>query len=684
MGNALTAAIVLITLVSSSAVSAAMQMPAQRIAGQQDYPGLDIQVSLGWEGLQSPNAPLAVSLLITNHSAAVLSGQVVLRIPQTGAILELGEVTVGPGSVRHFGSVAHLNEIEGCELRWEGTDGMLWARQLLLQDRVFFETADRLLLFVEAGQRNLTFPPVSSARAKLANSNPGGDTAPTPPVGADSSGAWAERGSKLQVIRSQPWQLPVHPGPLTQLHTVLLSPLIRPEDLTDLQWNALAQWVALGGYVMVPAESTNILGKLQEQLPCKSAAATTEGILIVHRCGLGAIEAYPAADLGKDGTPVMQAIADAAATRICRSLFETLRNATLYRYSDGFSWAYMTASFVVALSGLYAVATALPIFMFRASRRWVVGWLVTVVIVGTVAAAVVGLVMRKSPADAVVTTVTEVGEGSLVQAAAVQLTSAGNRQSTLKIRGRQPEMQVNSAATSMGSDWRSAWQTTEDGFMKVGRFSWAAFDLQKNIRSDLTSGSMPISLLPWRSRTITAVDFAPIEGQLQVKLSDVDAGGTQPQAGSQVHISQYLSETLSVLLKYQINVQSTLPYEIAECTLSATLWKAPLNEQDKWSLYTASSDVMIDRRDGSANRLLAIGFDHLPENEVYYDTNWFSETALLPKGEVTVWLVAKIDRSPIMQLDHSAGDTASVDDGEHWLIYRVPLENLPMSWQPTR
>jgi hypothetical protein len=37
-----------------------------------------------------------------------------------------------------------------------------------------------------------------------------------------------------------------------------------------------------------------------------------------------------------------------------------------------------------------------------------------------------------------------------------------------------------------------------------------------------------------------------------------------------------------------------------------------------------------------------------------------------------------------MQLDHSAGDTASVDDGEHWLIYRVPLENLPMSWQPTR
>ena len=679
MRNVLTAAIVFIAMVSNGALPAAMQMPVQRIAGQQDYPGLDIQVSLGWEGLQSANAPLAVSLLITNQSITVLTGQVVLRDPQTGARRELGEVTAGPGSTRHFGSVANLNDFEACELRWESADGVYWARQLYSLDGILFEAADRLLLFVEAGQRNLTFPPLSSTRATSANSSPGSDTTTIPSGAADSPGTWAERGSKLRVIRSQPWQLPVHPGPLTQLHTVMLSPLIKPEDLTDPQWNALAQWVALGGHVMLPTESVGVMERIQKQLPCEAATAMAEGPLLIRRCGLGAIEFFPGADLGKDGTPVMQAITDAAATRISRPLFATLRSSTRFRHSNGFSWSYTTASIVVALSGLYAAATALPILMFRASRRWVVGWLVSVVVVGTVAATVVGLVLRNSPADAMVTSVTEVGEGSLVQAAAVKLTSAGNRETTLKIRGRQPEMQVNSIANSMAFKY-----LLDNGFSQGEHFTWTAFDLQQNIRSDRNSGSLPISLLPWSSRTITAVDFGPIEGQLQVKLSDVDTQGTQPRTGSQVHISQFLSETVTVQRQYQINLQSTLPYEISNCTLQARLWKAPLNAQEKWSLYTAAADLKVDRRDGSANELLSIGFEHLSENYVFYETNWFTESARLPKGEIAVWLVAEIDRSPIMQLDDSAGDPAPIDSGVHWLIYRVPPENLPMSWQPTR
>lgn len=680
MGNSLRAAIFLIIVGLCGVLPATAQMQTLPIAGQQDYSGLDIQVSLGWAELQATSAPLAVSLLITNHSTAVLSGQLVLRNPQTGARLDLGEATAGPGSVRHFGSVAQLHGWASCELWWEGPNGPLWARQLSAPDGASFQGADRLLLFVEAGQRNLRFPSVSGTTTSSVSEDGGSDTLGGGSVAAASPGEWVERGSKLQVIRSQPWQLPVHPGPFTQLHTALLSPLVRLEDLTDLQWNALSQWVALGGYVMVPAESAGVLEKLQEQLPCESVAATTEGLLTVHRCGLGAIEVYPGADLGKDGAPVMQAIADAAATRISRALFAALRRAARNRYSNGFSWAILTASMVVVLFAIYAVATALPIFMFRASRRWVFGWLVTVVGVGSVAAAVAGVVLRQSPADAVVTTVTEIGEGSLVQAASVKLTSAGNRESGLTIRGRRPELQIDSTNEPVeGSGFMMY-----SGYRQTEHFSWPPFDLRKTGDTDLASVSLPIPLVPWSSRTVTAVDFGPPEGQLQVKLSDIDFAEMQTAAGTPIGISQILSEEMVRQVRYQIDIQSTLPYKISECTLWATLWKAPENEQQKWSLYSANADVRFDRGEGRANEILLIGFEQLAEHYVPFQTSWLTESARVPHGEIAVWLVARIDRSPIIQLDETAGDPAVIGSGEHLLICRVPQENLPLSWRQAR
>ncbi len=79
-----------------------------------DFPGLDIQVDVGWDGRIEMNAPVPISFLLSNQSEQVLEGQLILLDPFKKKEINLGDVFIGPGSVRRFSAVQALTGWNDC------------------------------------------------------------------------------------------------------------------------------------------------------------------------------------------------------------------------------------------------------------------------------------------------------------------------------------------------------------------------------------------------------------------------------------------------------------------------------------------------------------------------------------------------------------------------------------------
>ncbi len=117
---------------------------------QLDFPGLDIQAVVGWDGRVETDAPVPVSFLISNQSNEVLEGQLILSEPESEREINLGDVFVGPGSVRRFSSVLALSEWSDCVATYTDGSTDFWTRQLPLMTGKDFSEDVNYLLFVYA------------------------------------------------------------------------------------------------------------------------------------------------------------------------------------------------------------------------------------------------------------------------------------------------------------------------------------------------------------------------------------------------------------------------------------------------------------------------------------------------------------------------------------------------------
>ena len=127
---------------------------------QPDFPGLDIQAVVGWDGRVETDAPVPVSFLISNQSNEVLEGQLILSEPETEREINLGDVFVGPGSVRRFSSVLSLSDWNDCVATYTDGSREFWTRRLPLMTGKDFSEDVNYLLFVDDGGRALQLPAV--------------------------------------------------------------------------------------------------------------------------------------------------------------------------------------------------------------------------------------------------------------------------------------------------------------------------------------------------------------------------------------------------------------------------------------------------------------------------------------------------------------------------------------------
>ncbi|MFM7058709.1 MAG: hypothetical protein ACKO2P_17485 [Planctomycetota bacterium] len=647
-----------------------------RIPGRRDFPGLDIQAAVGWEDVSDSGHPLAISLRLSNSSTRVLEGRVVLRNSETGETRSLGDVSVGPGGTRHFGTVAALSGWDSCELSWESSDAVLWARQLVVpaEPGVVAAVSLHAGLFVEDGRRRLNLPtlrPVLVTPAVLDRLN-GTRTEPA----ADRD--FVARGNSARELATiPPWQLPVHPGPLTAVHMVLLSPLLLPEQLSDVQYRALARWVALGGIVIMAEESQGILERLREQLPLQPRPSLMLDGLMTYPCGMGSIRQFAAAEFAREGSTTMSAIGELAASAVSSPLFTRLAQHRGVQETPRMTDSGNVA--VLALFGLYAVAAALPIVMFRSTRQRQMSWVVGVVLTACVGAGVLGVAIRRRPGDVALKTVTWIGEDCLVQAAGMNLKSAGRGELNIEIRGEEPDLQVSRPGMENDLEFSGMsgnWQTS--GWLEgAADPAWPPFNLAPSTSADPAWNRISVPVSPWSRRQVTGVDLRPLEGRLEVVLEAIPSGAPVSEDRWNQVGSFPDGRPLRVRLK------SSLPFRLSECRLGMIVWKRPAASEAEWMLYhslvdlpevAVASEAQVTAFEHDFNTSFEWVADHSGLNRRYLEMS-----SMVPHGEMEVWVEGRLEASPLMQL--KGDDFRETVPAEHAFYYRVPRENLPEVWR---
>jgi len=665
------------------------QQSMQRKPGLQDYPGLDIQAAVGWQDLSCSLHPQAISLWISNSSTTVLEGQVLLRNPQTGETRPLGEVAVGPGGTRQFGTVAALGGWDTCELSWESSDAVLWARVLVVPGEPGAASALNTHpgLFVEDSRRRFLLPPrqVLTQSAQLNRLN-GTSTEPA------SETDFATLSGVQELATIPPWQLPVHPGPLTAVKSVLLSPQVSAERISDVQYRALARWVALGGVVLVAEESEELFVRLREHLPLPLRPAALQDGLTIHHCGQGSIRQFAAAGLGQENSAVMSAVGETIAAAVSSPLFATLRQHSAAEGRNSQSTDPRNAA-ILTLFGLYAVAAALPILMFRSPRRRQISWVVGVVLTTSVGAGVLGFAIRNSRGDLSLTTHTWIGEDCLVQVVSMDMKSAGQRNLHLGVRGREPELQVNGKILEDDVVFPGMFRVYgQFGWIDSARRpAWPPFDMTNSISTEPELSRISVPLSPWSSRQVTGVDMRPLEGRLEVVLEEVEKSGYRDSVDKASDVARFPHSQVRVRLS------NSLPFRLSECQLGMIVWRRPTTPDAKWMLYHGT--IGLTQGHGTVS-LTQVGVPDLtPEfvqpggtlelefttpaqwvvDNVGLNPRFLEMSAMVPPGEMEVWVEGRLDASPLMQLE--GDDFRERVPAEHRFYYRVPKQNLPQLWR---
>ena len=471
--------LLILILVNVSAHTSAMaQSAANNEQRQPDFPGLDIQAVVGWDGRVEVDAPVPVSFLISNQSNEVLEGQLILSEPETEREINLGDVFVGPGSVRRFSSVLSLSDWNDCVATYTDGSRDFWTRPLLLMTGKDFSEDVNYLLFVDDGGRALQLPVAETSAAP--GSQQSATSAPEP------AGASPDRftsqfgfGRSVQSVSVKSWQIPQHPGPLTVAQAMLFSETAKVDMLNDPQWGAIGRWVCLGGTVFVHDSSKEVLERLKKAAPLRSLPAVLQNEHQVYRCGIGSIREYSGGLFSTDDSQAIQKLLDAS-SQLSRYNVLSIPDQLPEAYV-GTSNANFTRMMVLAVFSIYLLFSGVvALLMFRSNRRRVMTYTVSVVTIACLTAALLGSYLRNSRGDLHWQSVIVGSPGGAVQVAQIQVQSAGGRNTQVAVRGKNTDLQLLRKKSTDRSDYYSRFAVYNPG-QAEGAVGYAPFSVQPNL-----------------------------------------------------------------------------------------------------------------------------------------------------------------------------------------------------------
>lgn len=645
-----------------------------------DTGGLDIEASLGWDGIVDQATPLPISLLITNFSPAAIEAELVLKDIWNNNELRLGEVYISQAGTRRFQAIEALPDWHSCHIELRTADHVYWRRELPLNTgRQFTEDLNYLMTIDDSG-RTLRPPGVTTETVNAAPRY-------RPPEG---------EGRTVEFLTVESWQLPRHAGPLTVVQAIVFAEATDTHQLASVQWEALTRWMCLGGTVFVHEQHEDVIEQLRAASPLAVHPPETDGPFEVHRVGGGSYRVFREALFSAEGGETRSAIAAAAARLPKSDVLAVVDAARVYERHNGN--AGRNRMLVVAFFALYTLLSGgVTLALFRLSRSRIAAFITVVVLGASVLAGMLGGLLRYSAGDLRWVTVSTATDGGLVQAGRIEIRSAGGRNTRVGVGGSSPDLQL----MARSHYHRQSWYWYSSGGRRPSHYP--AFAWQPDLAGDIPGTyQVGVPITPWGERELMAASFKPDVPLLEVEIT---ATAADLRLTSPADDDDDAPETAC-----SVRLHSRLPWDLSDCFLltGTSRWQPAEDNRRRSTYYAPGGRVIVreEREDPESGELqlvdvyrlgrignLPSGIDRRQrvllgrEREA---NDWQLQRGLgdgqirLPRvafpGATGAWIVGRLAESPDLQIDPQRSEFVLTDE-LHVFLQQIPPESLPAEWE---
>lgn len=662
-----------------------------------DFPGLDIQAAIGWDGFVSHTSPLTISFLVTNQSEKMLEGELRLKDVISGRSLSLGDLAIGPGGTKRISTIQNLAEWEDCTAEYTDGSTVFWTRSLSLANEKYSALESAVLLVVDEGARKLTFRTATAATPTAS----GAMLDPTLFLTA------VGQGHNVQALSVPGWQIPIHHGPLTAVQAIALTESAKAETLSDAQWDAVGRWVCIGGTVFLHESTPDVLERLKKSCPLAVQPPQTVETFTEHPVGAGRIRVFSGKLFAGEDTTTALALANATSPFPRPAIYKAVSGHPLYM--NDAPQSNRTRNWVMLVFGIYTlVSGGVTLLLFRLTRNRLKLYTVSVVGAASVAAVGLGILLRQSQGDVAWTSVTQITDSGAVQLAKIGVRSAGGRNFHLAATGPKVDLQLSESDRLISRYGGYAYYSYDYNSGSMSDHFAPPFSMSTNLTSDKPDVfRIKVPVTPWGEREAIAVGFVESLSGLDVKLEYEPPFGRDAGSGPLTSIDQVESmwsasseraDTDVLNGAWKVEIRNETPFELSNCTLSIT--KSSVRGYDgsdrpyRQNGYGNAAVPTLQLSD-LTHQIGTLEIGAVKKAAAPHDTgmlvaNWtgnryglseYRPVSSIRPGGTDVWLIATISESPGLQVDEGASDFQTSNVPRHVILFRLGPERLPESWK---
>ena len=608
--------------------------------------GLDVEFQAGFGDLVDRRTATSVSFLMRNNSGQQITGFMRLVNPDTEARIELREIALSPQAGLRVSTIQDLSDWTECFAELTNPQGeIIWRQAVGLTAGQGVDTNMHYCLLIHDSARAINFPSLEVP----ANLN------------ATYQAAAAEAGRHVAMLQTRTWQIPDHPAPMRIAVAALIPKGTAADDIKAM--DSLAEWVCEGGHLYFRTDADKIRNEIIKRLPLTPEPEFQDGAFSVQRVGRGQLIRYEGTIVDSADSPLHREIL----TRISRtplnraaSLPRKIREDEIENGS-----AELNRIYLLSFIGLYGLFGGLFMLMlFRLKRRKVMIYAVTVVLVATISAGVLGSMLRLSRGDLRWRSITWGGAGGMTQMAHIDLLSSGARSTQLTVSGVRPDVQVIGPDNSR--DYYYYGYEPESDLPQP-------FELQLNRLKENDQFQIGVPLTPWGTNQAVATDFIPMNQTVnfQVRL--------QPD-----------------LSTVEVRVDNQLPFLLSNARILIGTTTAPgvsTNNSDERGYFNGQQFTAA--ADGAEERYFELPLQPIasktqidtsagltwesPTSENYHRMQVGIRNFVPPRvsrtGEVTAWLIASINESPGLRIVPEGSDFYELQES-HIYIQEIRPEDI--------
>lgn len=621
-----------------------------------DTPGLTIDALAGWKGVASVSAPVPISFLLSNFTSGPIEGELVLLDDWGGHKVSLGDIYLTAGQTRRLGTVQAMRQWNRCLAELRNGNQVLWRRQLTLNNGTNYNRTSNHVLIINDSQRMLEFP---------------GPEQPASPDAAVPAGAVVvnQATPPLVSMNAMTWQMPTHPGPLVPIAAIVFPGPLAADRLNTGQWQALGRYVAAGGTVFLPADEEELRDALSAASPFGLQPAADRDGLSVYRCGLGSVRTFHSG-LFMENSSTQEARLAAVLERLPhQELHRQIALTSAYSRDSG--RAERSRISILTFMTIYTLLSGIVTLTFmKRKKRTVLIYVSSLVGIACLTSVILGSSVRYSRGDVSWVSVTRLTENGGLQYAELEVQSAGGRSDRLSVTGQEPDLQV--VASESQRYYSNNWFDSDPH---------PAFTVQTTQAADRKQAfEARVPITPWGRRELIATDYLPDVRPLEVDLKfeqTAAAGDNSPAVG-----------------QFTVTVKNTSGMELTDCRVCVSVGAGEqiveLAEQTRlnrvrrygyWQEEAAiptrySAGVLGDLTKGATKTARFQSDPNQTRWTVNMDEGRFNAPSATSTAGIRVWLVARIAKSPSLEIDEDNSNFGAVTSA-HFIAQELTPDQIP-------